>query len=72
MATIVATTRSGRVVKKPVLYEPDELCDDDYSDEDSDDDVDTSDCESESDDDEDESGNLKNFVVDDSEDDEDT
>jgi len=67
MATIVATTRSGRVVKKPVLYEPAELCDDDYSDEDSDDDVDTSDCDTESD--EDESGNLDNFVVDDSDED---
>lgn len=67
----VIVTRSGRASKPPVRYEPEEVCDDDYSDDeyDSDSDVDsilTSDDESESDE-EDENGNLKGFVVDESE-----
>ena len=74
----VTVTRSGRVSKPPVRYEPEEVCDDDYSDDeyDSDSDVDsilTSDDESESEsesDEEDENGNLKGFVVDESEEEE--
>ena len=69
----IQTTRSGRVIKKPVLYEPEEVCDDDYSGDENDpndvDDLVDSDCETdeeEDDDDEDadENGNLKGFVVD--------
>lgn len=68
----VVTTRSGRVVKKPVIYEPEE-CDfvDDYKDEeyDSDDNSDvesivTSDSEEEDDDD---TSSLDSFIVDDEE-----
>lgn len=77
MATPTVTTRSGRVIKKPILYEPEEICDDDYSDggsddDDDDDDIDVSECETESEidnEDEDENGNLKGFVVDDSDED---
>jgi hypothetical protein len=71
------TTRSGRQVKKPVLYEPKEICDDDYEhDEDDDDegeDIFSSDeSESESDEeDADENGNLKGFVVSDSDEEDD-
>lgn len=64
-------TRSGRIVKAPVRYSPQEVCDDDYapdeydSDESSmhtsDDECDTDDISSESDADED--GNLAGFVV---------
>jgi hypothetical protein len=83
MATTVTvtTTRSGRVIKKPVFYEPEEICEDDYSDEDEDDEdvdiIDDSECESEEyddDEDADENGNLKGFVVDEEseEDEEDT
>ena len=64
-------TRSGRTVKAPERYSPQEVCDDDYapdeydSDESSlhtsDDDCDTDDISSESDADED--GNLAGFVV---------
>jgi len=68
-------TRSGRISKPPVRYEPVEDVTDDYSrdehedfEEESDTDEDFSeDSEEESDDDsdEDENGNLKGFVVDD-------
>ena len=70
--------RSGRVIRKPVLYQPVEtVLEDDYAvDEydsglDSDTDIDTDDeCVSdddfeEDDDDADENGNLKDFIVDD-------
>lgn len=66
-------TRSGRVVKKPDRYSPQEICDDDYAAEDYDShessDVssevsyDSEDVSSESDADED--GNLRDFVVED-------
>ena len=63
----VTVTRSGRLIKKPVLYEPDEVCEDDYSDEEDfgdDDDIEEEEEEEEEDDDEsDENGNLKDFVV---------
>ena len=68
------TTRSGRQVKKPVLYEPNEICDDDYEhDEDEGEDIFSSDeSESESDEeDADENGNLKGFVVSDSDEEDD-
>jgi len=71
------TTRSGRQVKKPVLYEPKEICDDDYEhdedDEEEGDDIFSSDeSESESDEeDADENGNLKGFVVSDSDEEDD-
>lgn len=71
-------TRSGRLVKKPVLYEPQEICEDDYSDDEPEDidsdeeDIEESEDESEEEDDEDadENGNLKDFVVEDESDDE--
>ena len=71
-------TRSGRIVKAPERYSPQEVCDDDYAPEEydsdesslhtSDDECDTDDISSESDADED--GNLAGFVV--KSDDEDT
>jgi hypothetical protein len=72
-------SRSGRVIKKPEIYTPDEKVEDDYGDheydtEDEGSDIETddeydSDEESEYDGDEDadENGNLKDFVVDDDE-----
>ncbi len=70
-------TRSGRLIKKPVLYEPKELCEDDYSDEEvlteDEDDIDIEESEDESEDedsDADENGNLKDFVVEDESDEE--
>ena len=64
------TTRSGRLIKKPVRYEPTEICTDDYSDDDEGEDIlSESECSSEEDDEEaDDSGNLKGFVVSDEED----
>jgi hypothetical protein len=74
------TTRSGRAVKKPVVFIPAEnALDDDYCSEDHDTDIgsdidtedecysDESDDEGECDDDDDadENGNLKDFIVDD-------
>jgi hypothetical protein len=66
-------TRSGRAVKAPERYTPQEVCDDDYADEDYDSDessiksselsYDTEDISSESD--ADEEGNLAGFVVED-------
>ena len=55
-------TRSGRVSKPPVKYEPTEEVIDDYSDEDEDDEDED---EDEDDEDADENGNLKDFIVDD-------
>ena len=72
----VTVTRSGRASKPPVRYEPQEICEDDYNDDDYESDesdvesILSSDDESESEDedeDEDENGNLKGFVVDESE-----
>ena len=70
-------TRSGRLIKKPVLYEPEEVCEDDYSDDDEPIDSDDEDIEEESDDEEeeddedaDENGNLKDFIVEDESDEE--
>ena len=68
------TTRSGRQIKKPDRYEPKELCEDDYEDEDEEgEDIFSSDeSESESDEeDADENGNLKGFVVSDSDEEDD-
>lgn len=65
------TTRSGRNVKPPERYEPQEICEDDYGDDEYDtDDLDTdSDIEDETDSesgsDEDEDDDLDGFVVDD-------
>tara|TARA_B110000285_G_C14693482_1_gene410115 strand:+ start:375 stop:599 length:225 start_codon:yes stop_codon:yes gene_type:complete len=69
-------TRSGRQVKKPVLYEPKEKCNDDYEDDDDEDEGDdifsSDESESESDEeDADENGNLKGFVVSDSDEEDD-
>ena len=72
-------TRSGRVSKKPERLDPEEAVEDDYSDDDdddySDDDEDvceTEDEDTDDDDDEDadENGNLKDFVVEDEDEDE--
>ena len=70
------TTRSGRQVKKPVLYEPKEICDDDYEEDEEEEegeDIFSSDeSESESDEeDADDNGNLKGFVVSDSDEEDD-
>jgi hypothetical protein len=69
----VTRTRSGRVVKAPERYVPQEVCEDDYADEDYDTDesgtvssevsYDTEDISSESD--ADEGGNLAGFIVED-------
>lgn len=71
-------TRSGRLIKKPILYEPEEFCEDDYSDDEPEEiisDEDESDEEEEEeeeeeDEDADENGNLKDFVVEDESDEE--
>ena len=42
----IPTTRSGRVIRKPIVYEPNEVCTDDFKDDDYDSD-DDSDCDSE-------------------------
>jgi len=67
------TTRSGRQINKPERYEPKEICDDDYEDDDDEEDIFSSDeSESESDEeDADENGNLKGFVVSDSDEEDD-
>ena len=67
------TTRSGRQIKKPDRYEPKEICEDDYQGEEEDEDIFSSDeSESESDEeDADENGNLKGFVVSDSDEEDD-
>jgi hypothetical protein len=68
---MVSRTRSGRVVRPPVRYSPNEVCDDDYAPEEYDSDesgdvsseasYDSEDVSDESDADED--GNLDGFVV---------
>lgn len=70
----VYVTRRGRAVRPPVRYEPEEVCEDDYSDGEYESDSDASECstiasdgeeeEEFTDSDEDEAGNLKGFVVD--------
>lgn len=69
------TTRSGRQIKKPVKYEPVEICTDDYTDDDDDEGEDilsVSEYSSEDEDeDTDDNGNLKGFVVDDEDEDSD-
>jgi len=69
------TTRSGRQIKKPDRYEPKEICEDDYEEEEEEEaeDIFSSDeAESESDEeDADENGNLKGFVVSDSDEEDD-
>lgn len=71
---VVTRTRSGRHIKKPILFQPTEtVLEDDYAtdehDTDIDSDIDTDDEEEYSSEDEeedaDENGNLKDFVVDD-------
>jgi ribonuclease E len=71
------TTRSGRVIKKPVLYEPQEIPEDDFKPDEYDEDTETDDDDDIEDDDDDdddedadENGNLKDFVVEDDEDEE--
>ena len=70
---IITRTRYGRVVKKPVLYVPQEEVCDDYGSDDYDSDLSDSDCESvvtnesEAGDDSD----LGSFIVDDDDDDDD-
>ena len=71
-------TRSGRVIKKPVVYVPtetvldDDYCTDDYDTEigseiDTDEECYSDESEDDYEDDADENGNLKDFVVDDDE-----
>jgi hypothetical protein len=73
MATIYKS-RSGRIIKKPDLYEPTERPDDDFAEDeyDEDDNEDDEEDEDEDEDDEDnedadDNGNLKGFVVEDEE-----
>lgn len=70
------TTRSGRQIKKPERYEPKEICEDDYEDDDDEEEAEdifsSDESESESDEeDADENGNLKGFVVSDSDEEDD-
>lgn len=70
------TTRSGRQIKKPERYEPEEICEDDYEDDDDEEEAEdifsSDESESESDEeDADENGNLKGFVVSDSDEEDD-
>jgi len=67
-------SRSGRVIKAPVLYEPVEKPEDDFKEDEYDEDADADgsdldeeeeDEEDDEDEDADEHGNLKGFVVDD-------
>lgn len=71
-------TRSGRAIKKPVVYVPtetvldDDYCTDDYDTEigseiDTDEECYSDESEDDCEDDADENGNLKDFVVDDDE-----
>jgi hypothetical protein len=71
MSTTVYTTRSGRQVKKPVLYESSEICVDDYTDEDDQEEDIQSESECSSEDEEEDAdvnGNLTGFVVSDEDD----
>lgn len=66
------TTRSGRQIKKPERYEPEEICEDDDDEEEAEDIFSSDESESESDEeDADENGNLKGFVVSDSDEEDD-
>lgn len=68
------TTRSGRQIKKPERYEPEEICedDDDEEEEEAEDIFSSDESESESDEeDADENGNLRGFVVSDSDEEDD-
>ncbi len=70
------TTRSGRQVKKPERYEPEEICEDDYNadeeEEEEEDIFSSGESESESDEeDADKNGNLKGFVISDSDEEDD-
>lgn len=63
---VITTTRYGRQVKKPVRYEPVEVCTDDYTDESDTEEIESEtdeDHESDTDSDADEHGNLSNFVT---------
>jgi hypothetical protein len=64
---VITTTRYGRQVKKPVRYEPVEVCTDDYTDEEYESDTEEieseTDVESDTDSEADEHGNLSNFVT---------
>jgi hypothetical protein len=73
---VVTRTRSGRHIKKPDLFQPEEtVLEDDYATDEHDTDIDSvidtddeeeySSDEDDEDDDADENGNLKDFVVDD-------
>jgi hypothetical protein len=77
MVVVVTRTRSGRHIKKPVLFQPTEtVLEDDYGTDEHDTDIDSDldtddelydddDSEEEYESDADENGNLKGFVVDD-------
>ena len=77
MVVVVTRTRSGRQIKKPVLFQPTEtVLEDDYGTDEHDTDIDSNldtddelydddDSEEDSESDADENGNLKDFVVDD-------
>lgn len=77
MVVLVTRTRSGRQIKKPVLFQPTEtVLEDDYGTDEHDTDIDSDldtddelydddDSEEEYESDADENGNLKGFVVDD-------
>jgi hypothetical protein len=66
------TTRSGRNIKKPDRYEPVEICLDDDDESEEGEDIFSSESESESEEDDgDENGNLKGFVVSDSDEEDD-
>lgn len=61
-------TKSGRVIKKPVRWEPEDIPTDDFLDEEYDDDEETEDEETEDEEDEeddDDVGSLKDFIVED-------
>lgn len=66
-------TRSGRIIIKPQKWEPDEVCEDDYAedeyDEEEDDNIEEDTDDEEDDEEEDDVGSLKDFVVEDEEED---
>ena len=68
----MVSTRSGRTIKKPVFYEPEEVVEDDFSDSEYDsDDTGGSDCESirtDEDGEEDNGSDLEDFIVGDEDD----
>jgi len=62
----MVSTRSGRTIKKPIFYEPEEIVEDDFSDSDYDsDDTGGSDCESirTEEGEEDNGSDLEDFIV---------